>query len=254
MNKLNSFFREKLKKLKDFYNYSIIFFFSNFLNKSLLHVIGDSHAISFEGDPLFVWHHLGPATAHNLKNKNSKTGSNIKLFTIINNLISKKDIVILNFGEIDCRIHIYYQYHKNKKKISISKLIENTISNYGEVLNKVKKKNINFFVLSIAPASNQDNFYDYPFYGSKEIRSKIHKEFNEKLKRYCKIKNYNFIDIYPKVSDKKGLILKKYKRDEIHLNKNILPLVKKELREHGVNLNKFHRVRFLIHPVKDYKK
>lgn len=246
MGKLYVFLRENIKKIKDFYNYSMIFFFPKILNKPLIHVIGDSHAISFKEDNVFTWYHLGPATAHNLKNKNSKTKSNRKLFRIINNLVSKKDVVLFNFGEIDCRIHIYNQYMKNKKKKNISKLLDETISNYGEVLEEVKRKNVNFFVLSIAPASSQKNFFDYPFYGSKEIRSKIKKEFNQKLKKFCKLKGHKFIDVSSEVSDKKGFILEEYRRDEIHLNEKMIPLVKRELKKKGIDVGRFDRVRFLL--------
>ncbi len=40
-----------------------------------------------------------------------------------------------------------------------------------------------------------------------------------------------FIDIYDKVTDKDGLMLKEYAGDEIHLNKRAVALVRAEIRE-----------------------
>lgn len=203
------------------------------LGKPLIHVIGDSHVIPFRGSMPFLAHHLGAATAYNLTKENSATKSNEKLFKIIGKL-GRKDRVMLLFGEIDCRIHIYYQHKKSNSKLSIEELIDRTISNYGEVMAQLKQCSVNFCVHSISPATEVGNEYKYPFYGTPEIRSRINRMFNEKLKSFCDKNGYIFIDIYDKVTDKDGLMLKEYAGDEIHLNKKAVSWVRVELRKVGV--------------------
>jgi hypothetical protein len=199
-------------------------------NKPLVHVVGDSHVVPFRGSMPFLAHHLGAATAYNLPKKNSSTKSNEKLFKVIDKL-GKSDIVMLSFGEIDCRIHIYYQHKRSNDKYSIEELIDRTISNYGEVMAQLKQRGVNLCIYSVSPATKVGNEYKYPFYGTPEVRSQINRMFNEKLRAFCKQSGYTFIDIYDKVADKDGLMLKEYSGDDIHLNKKAVKLVRAELRE-----------------------
>jgi hypothetical protein len=198
-------------------------------NKPLIHVVGDSHVVPFRGSMPFLTHHLGAATAYNLNKKNSTTKSNEQLFKVINKL-GKKDIVMLSFGEIDCRIHIYYQYKKSNEKYSIGELIDRTISNYGEVMAQLRGRQVNFCVYCVSPATKVGNEYKYPFYGTLEIRSQINRTFNEKLRAFCQKNGYKFIDIYDAVTDKDGLMLKEFSGDDIHLNKKAVGLVRTEIR------------------------
>jgi hypothetical protein len=99
----------------------------------LIYVIGDNHTSFFKFQKGFVVYHIGPATAYILS-KNSSTNFNKKLYQILQNINKNKDILILVFGEIDFRIHIYYQYMKQERKKSINDLIIDTIVSYGNVL------------------------------------------------------------------------------------------------------------------------
>jgi hypothetical protein len=199
------------------------------LNKPLIHVVGDSHVVPFRGSMPFLAHHLGAATAYNLNKKNSTARSNEQLFKVIAKL-GKKDIVMLSFGEIDCRIHIYYQHKKSNGKYSMEELIGSTLSNYGEVMVQLRERRVNFCVYCVSPATKVGNEYKYPFYGTPEIRSQINRMFNEKLRAFCEKNGYAFIDIYDKVADKDGLMLKEYASDDIHLNKKAVGLVRTEIR------------------------
>jgi hypothetical protein len=200
------------------------------LGKPLVHVIGDSHVVPFRGSMPFLAHHLGAATAYNLTKKNSTTRSNEQLFKVINKL-GEKDIVMLSFGEIDCRIHIYYQHKKSNGKYSIEELIDRTISNYGEVMAQLKERGVNFCIYCVSPATNVGNEYKYPYYGTAEVRSQINRLFNKKLRAFCQSNGYKFIDIYDRVADRDGLMLKEYAGDDIHLNKKAVRLVIGELRD-----------------------
>ena len=199
------------------------------LNKPLIHVVGDSHVVPFRGSMPFLAHHLGAATAYNLNKRNSTTRSHEQLFKVIDEL-GKKDIVMLCFGEIDCRIHIYYQHKKSDGKYSIEELINRTIANYGQVMAQLKERGVNFCVYCVSPATKVGNEYKYPFYGTPEERSQIHRMFNEKLRAFCEGNGYAFIDIYDRVADRDGLMLKEYSGDDIHLNEKAVGLVREELR------------------------
>ncbi len=208
--------------------YSIVY--SRALGKPLIHVLGDSHAKVFRGTRPFIVHHLGAATAHNLAKESSTTNSNRKLFDVIGR-VNQKDIVILAFGEIDCRIHIYYQYKENDERKTIGELIDITHSNYGRILAKLQNLGINFVVYGVPPATKVRNEYRYPFYAPPEIHSQISGMFNERLKRLCEKNGYQYIDVHSTFSDKDGFMLKEYAADEIHQNGKVVDFVKRELSE-----------------------
>ena len=219
-----------IKGLGRLINDSYLILYSTVRRKPLIHVIGDSHAMTFRRNKPFVAHHIGAATAHNLKKKDTSTHSNEKLFDTIDR-IRMKDIVILLFGEIDCRIHAYYQFRKNDEKNTISEILDMTIANYGEVMEQIRELGINPSIHSISPATTVGNEYNFPYYADPEVRCEITRMFNEKLEAFCNRNGYPYIDVYSKVCDENGLMLEEYAADSIHLNTRVVELAKTELRE-----------------------
>jgi hypothetical protein len=225
-------------------NHLYSYLYAKIFNRPLIHVIGDSHSWAFKRNRPFIIHNIGPATAYNLINKNSTVRSNEKLFDIIGKIDLKRDMVILVFGEIDSRVHFYNQHKKSDEKVSIDELMDKTISNYGEVLGQLDSMGVSFFVYGILPAPRNIMRYptyatekmkeelfnefkaNYPYLAPAEARSRMNKQFNDKLKRFCQDKGYRYIDIYPVVADGDGFISDDYAADEIHVNGRIMPFIK----------------------------
>lgn len=215
----------------------------------VIHVIGDSHSWAFKKQIPFVINNIGPATAYNLVNKDSTIQSNRKLFQALDKIDSKKDYVILSFGEIDCRVHFYNQYMKNNGSISMDELMDTTIENYGEILSQLKERNINFIVYGVLPAARDVVRYppyatkrireelvnsykkNYPYQASPEVRSYINSRFNEKLKAYCEARGYKYLNIYRVVANERGFVKDEFVADEIHVNGKIMPYVKAMLQK-----------------------
>jgi hypothetical protein len=226
--------------------------YSKILNRPLVHVIGNSHTMAFKKNRSFIVHNIGPATAYNLINKNSSVRSNEKLFRIINKIVWRRDLVILVFGEIDCRVHFYNQHKKSGGKTSIDTLMDMTLANYGEVLRQLKDMGINFIVYGVLPATREiyrfppyatkrmreeefNNFKNsYNYLASAEERVRISQDFNDKLKKFCEDAGYRYIDIYSLVVNDEGFIKDEFVADEIHVNGKIMPFVKEKL------INDFH--------------
>lgn len=227
--------------------------YARLLKKPLIHVIGNSHSMAFKRNRSFIVHNIGPATAYNLVNKNSSVRSNEKLFDIIEHIDVKRDIVIMVFGEIDCRVHFYNQYKKNGGKISMDQLMDGTIANYGEVLKQLKDLHVNFIVYGGLPATREifrfppyatkrikeELFSDfqsrYPYLAPPEVRTTISREFNEKLRAYCEKQGYRYIDIYSVVADPDGFIKAEFVADEIHVNGKIMKYIKEFLETYQVH-------------------
>lgn len=228
-------YKKELRKKIDYFK---IYFNSRILKKKFIYVIGDSHIGFCRREESFIPLPLGPATMFNLNKKNSITQSNRKFYSYLQ-LIKKQDIMILVLGEIDCRNHIF----KNSEKGNYEETIEKTIDNYFEILDDLNNRELKFYVLSITPVSRRENI---PYKGNKKERIKITKIFNIRLEKRLKDKNYNFINLYIKTSDKKGFILNKYTNDGVHLNKKIIILIEKELISRGIKLNQYNKLNLLV--------
>ncbi|VVB58856.1 GDSL-like Lipase/Acylhydrolase family protein [Candidatus Anstonella stagnisolia] len=198
--------------------------------KPLVHFIGDSHTTSFNFQPRFVVHHIGQATMHNLSKDESSSGSKKLLVLVLSRINRQRDKVCLVFGEIDCRIHFYYQHMKRKGEgATLESLMDETISNYSQVLSGLVQDGFSICVYGIPPAAAQENIHGYPFYGSPSERSKITREFNRLLKAFCSKNSIPFIDVYSATADGNGFLPPVYARDDVHLNSKIAPFVKGEL-------------------------
>lgn len=211
------------------------FLYSRLSGGPLAHVIGDSHTLAFKRKYPFIVHHIGAATAYNLKKRESTTDSNRKFFAVLDKINKKRDAIVLSFGEIDCRIHIYNEYMKNNGKFTMAELINNTIINYGDVLKQISAMGVNFFVLGIPAASRREGAPGVQFYADSAMRSKINKEFNERLKKFCEWNNYKHIDIYSEVSDEKGFISEKYVADHTHVNDKSVKIVREFFKKQPAN-------------------
>lgn len=214
-------------------NLNIRQFIRQLKGKKFIHIIGDSHTLSFQ-DPVLKVHYLGAVTAYNLVNEHSSSGGREKLFKVINSL-KKGETVMLVFGEIDARIHIYNQYMKNRKKISLEQLVNNVVRNYTQVIEELKKKNFKVGVYNIVPPGPQDNIYGYPYYANWEVRLKITRMMNDQLRNFCRKNRIFFIDIFNQVINygkisKKSFRREEYLFDDVHLNDRVTKLVIKELK------------------------
>jgi lysophospholipase L1-like esterase len=197
---------------------------------SVVHVIGDSHSKTFRGHRGFIVHHIGAATAHNLKKRGSATGSNERLFHIIDRL-PKAANVLLVFGEIDCRIHAYYQFRKSDEQRTLEEIIDLTLRNYGEVIDQIRDRGIDPCILSVAPATTVGNEYNFPYYATPELRGEITGAFNDGLEALCERNGWTYINLYPLVSDGRGMRREEYAADQIHLNGRVVEIVRTQLRE-----------------------
>ncbi len=197
--------RKLRRRLSDRWAYLYTFVSSQLFKKPSVYVIGDSHVGVFEGQKNFLVHKVGSATAYNLNKSDSTTQSGIRLFEALRK-VRPGDIVLFSFGEIDCRIHIYYQFKKLGERIPISTLIKKTVANYRDVLQVVADRGVNFCVYGIPPAGKQENNYEYPFYGDAATRAQIYQEFNDELRKMCEASGFRFIDVLSKVKDQDGLI------------------------------------------------
>lgn len=209
--------------------YSVI---QSIINRNYIYVVGDSHVFSFTNLQYKI-SYLGPVTAYNLCNNNSKTKGRSRLFNEIAKF-KKNSLVILVFGEIDTRIHIYNQYMLRNKSDSINQLIANTVANYIKAIKDLKSESVRLAIFNIVPPGEQENIYNYPFYADRNTRLEITKELNSQLEHWCKKENILFINIYNNLVNKDNSRKKELILDRTHYNNKISDLVSDFLNRNGI--------------------
>jgi len=197
----------------------------------VIHTIGDSHAKPFIYQWPFHVHHISQATAYNLVKENSFTKSNMYLKLFLSKIDKKRDVVFLVFGEIDARVHIYLQYGKSGKTVSIDSIIDSTVQRYGQVMRQLKDEGFTVCIHGIPPAASKEFITALPFSGRPRERSEISRKFNEKLREYCSSIGVTYVDVQSIASDDNGFIKKYYLADEVHCNRRIVPFARRTIAE-----------------------
>lgn len=197
-----------------------------------IHIIGDSHAFSFQNIENCVIHHLGPVTMHRI----GRDGINIKDYDV-----NENDYVVFFFGEIDVRCHIGIQRDKHKRDIEE---ITNTLANkfvLSILKNQEQFENIHFIIYSVVPPTNAHYNPTFPFYGTLEDRIIIAKKLNSVLKNLCKLNKIGFIDIYNHYSLQNGEMNPSMSEDAVHIHFNCNNEIKKCLFAYINNLRLINR-------------
>ncbi len=198
-------------------------------NSCIIHVIGDSHVKPFIYKCPFLVQHISQATAYNLVKEHSFTRSAEFLQLFLSKINKRRDVVFLVFGEIDARVHIYLQYGKSGKAISLDTLIDRTVERYGLAIQRIKQDGFAVCVHGIPPAASKEFITALPFSGKPRERSEIFRKFNEKLRDFCNSVDVPYVDIQSIASNENGFIKKYYLADEVHCNSRIVPFTRQTI-------------------------
>ena len=120
-----------------------------------VHAVGDSHVLHMGG--LFNAHHFCDsegqgATAHNLISEESSTDSRRKLAALLDTLDPAKDIIIMSFGEVDCRLHI------QNDDMAIA-----TVERYTQAVENVRTRGFRVIVHAVIIRWIQEQHGEFPF-------------------------------------------------------------------------------------------
>jgi len=211
-----------------------------------IHCIGDSHSCFFYGSdeynvntkdcidsllPYFKVYPVGPALAYNLGTLGTMTKGREIIFGMLEKLISVGSRIMLCFGEIDCRYHIFRQARIQQKDFRI--IAEDCVRRYFDFIKEIKAKGYEVLVWATIPSARDFGYYDpnYPRLGTCEERNCITKYFNEKLKSLLDGESIKFISIFDQLVDGGNVTRDQYYlADNVHLSQKIMPAAIKELR------------------------
>lgn len=211
----------------------------------MIHCIGDSHTSFFTGfdkiQPEYpnigygaisnvITYRIGAPLAYNLCEENSKSDSNMKLFQIVHKLDPKKDILILSFGEIDCRAHLLKQMMLKDRDLNF--VVNECIERYGSVIRKLRSMGFVVCVWNAIPTAMgmEGELHEYPYFGNYIERNKLTSEFNRQLMEGCAKFDYQYYGVFGKIIKADWSTNEKYYFDKIHLNNLLLPNVLRKIK------------------------
>jgi len=174
-----------------------------------------------------TWY-VGSATAYNLCKKDSRTKAKMKIFKRLKNekKVPPKSMVMLDFGEIDCRVHLAKRIINQKN--DPDKIIEECINRYFSVVQEII--DLEFKVIIFGPiASTILTDTSFPQYGTCIERNNITKLFNSYAQKKCEEKKCTFVSIFENLIDEKGITKWKFYRDSAHVGYKVWPILIKKM-------------------------
>lgn len=167
------------------------------MNENVIHCIGDSHASFFSGCS-----EMQPEWPRQAKNT----------------------IILLCFGEIDCRVHMIRQ--AEIQNLSMSEIARKCANRYFSVIKEVQR-DFEVVVWNVIPSSPQDkiNSAEFPPYGTSKERNKTTAIFNAVLNELLKAERIKVLSAFDDLLDEKGNTNQYYYGDDIHLSQRAMPLV-----------------------------
>jgi hypothetical protein len=187
----------------------------------MIHIFGDSHAnFNFRNLKYMNYNYYANSTTLHRVGRDKLDLINFKNYNINNN-----DLIVYQFGEVDCRCHIGKQLLLNR---SISDITNELVVNYIDSIKiNTHDRSVNIVVCCIPP--QMDNVYyeskhgpithEFPFVGTNDERIYYTKLMNQLLKESCKINNYIFFDYHDMYSNN-GLLNIELSDDICHIKDN----------------------------------
>lgn len=191
-----------------------------------IHLFGDSHTTMYAGLNEIKKYNFGGATAYGLMSDHSITRSFQQMQEIVKTLDPGRDLIVFAFGEIDCRILIYFKHMQDS--ISLLEMIDVVLDRYFSAISYVREKGFEIAVHGIIPAVRQEHPYYLKFYGDEKIRALISFNFNKKLRKRCFEKEIKYFDTYKLPYLLSGEILmiphSALQSDMAHVNPGAVPI------------------------------
>jgi hypothetical protein len=188
----------------------------------MIYIYGDSHAhYSFKNLKV----------PHNNLWKPSITMHRIGRDNHIINFINKEnvqnnDIIILAYGEVDCRCHIQRQVDMGRNEDDI---INELVTNYTKTIkNNITAANVNVIIVGVIPPTKQTDYerhhgpitHEFPFVGSDDDRVRYTSKVNNSLEAAAKNNKYIYFNPYSYYTRDDGTLKYELSDLNVHLGDN----------------------------------
>jgi hypothetical protein len=163
----------------------------------MIHIYGDSHAkMSFTNLKLpYNDLHLSNVTMFRI-------GRDNMIINFNKNMIKTGDILVMVYGEIDCRCHIQRQIDLGKNE---DDLINELVNKYfNTIKNNTSDLHVKIIIVGVIPPVKREEYemlhgpitHEYPFMGTNENRVRFTNKVNKLLEEFANISNYIYFNPY----------------------------------------------------------
>jgi len=152
----------------------------------------------------------------------------LAFINFLNHNIQPDSTVIFQYGEVDCRCHIYRQIQIGRQE---DEIMETLISNYERtILENIKLVPTKIIIGCIPPPVSLQiheqqhgplgEDHPFPILGTDEIRVHYTNKMNALLKNMCVKNNWKFLDYCDYYKDESGLLRFELSDTSVHIRDN----------------------------------
>jgi len=187
----------------------------------MIYIYGDSHArISFKNLQLnYNDLHCNSITMFRIGRDNIIINFN-------KNIIKKDDIIVLSYGEVDCRCHVQRQINLG---INEDIVIHELVNNYFRTIkNNTMNLDAKIVIVGIIPPTRQYDYeilngpilHQFPFVGNDEDRVRYTNKVNKLLEELSHNNNYIYFNPYSYYTRPDGTLKHELSDTNVHLGQN----------------------------------
>lgn len=192
----------------------------------MIYIYGDSHANNcFRNFSLpFIDKHCVSITMFRI-------GRDNVIINFDNREHDNDSIIVMCYGEVDCRCHIQRQINIGNKE---DEIIENLVTNYFKTIKENVKRCKKIIIVGVIPPINQTEYenlngpitHEFPFVGSDEDRVRYTLKLNRFLEQKSIENDYLYFNPYDYYTRTDGTLKYEYSDKNVHLKDNVFFLEK----------------------------
>ena len=198
-----------------------------FYRIKMIHLYGDSHAdYSFRNLSLPHVNHFEPSITM------FRIGRDNKIINFNIHEINPNDIIVLVYGEIDCRCHIQRQIDLGRNEDDV---IFELVNQYFETIkNNIITKPLQVVVVGIIPPTQKLEYeiihgpitHEFPFLGTDKERARYTQKMNTLLEQMSHQDGYTYFNPYLYYTREDGTLKHELSDKIVHIQQNSIILEK----------------------------
>lgn len=187
----------------------------------MIYIYGDSHALfSFKNLKVeYTNHWCASITMFRIGRDNVIINFNK------NELMYDTDIVVLSYGEVDCRCHIQKQKNTGRNE---DEIINELVHKYFLTIRNNVVQKCKIIIVGIIPPTKQTDYeiihgpilHEFSFIGTDGDRVRYTNKVNTKLEEYAHINNYIYFNPYAFYTRPDGTLKHELSDTTVHLGDN----------------------------------
>jgi hypothetical protein len=155
-----------------------------------------------------------------------RIGRDNNIINFNKDIINENDVIVLSYGEIDCRCHIQRQIDTGKNE---DEIINELVNNYIRTIkNNIVNEKIKIIIVGVIPPTKQNDYEilhgpvlsGFPFEGSDEDRVRYTNKVNMLLEELSNLNNYIYFNPYSYYTRTDGTLKHELSDLTVHLREN----------------------------------